>query len=101
MADGVGMAARAFGGPKREGSIDLGRPMVVGEVGVGMPTALGSRLGDAARGARAGEEGRASFDGPANEGLPARVAVIARADTAAAAGDPGRCIPLGLANLDT
>jgi len=102
LEDDAEKLGRALGGPKREGSILLGLPMPEGEEGTASPEA-GSREfrageagraifeGDADRNVAAGDAGRASFDVPATAGLPGRGIPPMRE---VVAGEPGRIMPV-------
>jgi hypothetical protein len=94
---------RAFGAPKREGSILLGLPMPEGEEGAGSPEGPGNRepragergraefeVGDVDRIVAAGDIGRVSLDEPDTAGLPGRDVPPTRI---LVAGEPGRAIP--------
>jgi hypothetical protein len=84
LEDNAEKLGRAFGAPKREGSILLGLPIPDGEEGAGSPEGPGNRefrageagrafeVGDADCKVTAGDAGRASFDGPDTAGLPGR-----------------------------
>ena len=104
LEDSVEKLGRAFGAPKREGSILLGLPIAEGEGGAVSPEEPGSRgfrageagratfaAGDADRKVAAGDAERASLEVPATAGLPGRGIPPTRE---VVAGEPGRAMPV-------